>query len=89
MSVVHESLSQLLGIIPSSFVHLYAALKEEKNMPWPESRAELLVYLISKTLLLIKRMLFTMQRYIDPYCIREVRGITCQCKPAGKGAKSA
>jgi len=29
---------------------------------------------MSKNLLLIKGKLFTMQRYINPCCIREVRG---------------
>lgn len=33
-------------------------------------------------------LLFTMKSYVDPHCIREVRGITCQYKPARKGAKS-
>lgn len=36
-------------------------------------RAELLVHIISKNLLLIKRILFTMQRLIDPHCFKEGR----------------
>lgn len=55
------------------FPHLCTFMQKETTMPWAESRTELLVHLISKNLLLIKRILFTMQRFIDPRCVKEVQ----------------
>lgn len=64
-------------------------MEKETNMPWAESRAVLSVHLISKNLFLIKIILFTMQRFIGPHCIKEVWEVAHQCHPARKGAESA